>query len=78
MAIKAAKLKRMGGTAPADDSAPKAPRDKKEIVTYTLRTVPRPVWEKFTGRLDKGGHSINWALNKFIAQYGNGTLDLAE
>ena len=43
----------------------------KPFIGYTLRTVPRPIWNRFTDRLAKEGRTVNWALNQFIEQYGN-------
>ncbi len=46
-------------------------RGVKPTIGYTLRTVQRSTWNRFTERLAKEGRTVNWALNQFIEQYGN-------
>lgn len=53
--------------------APKVsePTGPSPNVTYTLRTVPRPIWNRFKEQLGTDGHSVNWAFNKFIEKYAD-------
>ena len=61
---------------PTKKHAPPTNRGIKPTIGYTLRTVPRNIWNPFRERLNDEGRTVNWALNQFIEEYGNGTLKL--
>lgn len=63
--------KQTGNKPVAKAKAAPTNRGIKPTIGYTLRTVPRPTWNRFTERLAKEGRTVNWALNAFIEQYGN-------
>lgn len=63
--------KKQSGNKVAQAKSVPSNRGVKPTIGYTLRTVPRPVWNRFTERLAKEGRTVNWALNAFIEQYGN-------
>lgn len=75
-------MKKQHAVKKAAPKAPEPPEKKpdnkgiKPTIGYTLRTVPRTTWNRFTARLAKEGRTVNWALNQFIVEYGDETMSL--
>jgi hypothetical protein len=56
----------------AKRAAPSAPKAENPNITYTIRTIPRAKWERFSDRMKKEGRQVGWAIEHFVEKVGSG------